>query len=83
MRDYHQWIGKILNGWLLLYALLLAPGLLKGLYFYVISDFIMPAKHYLDIMSTIEIGSLWLIPTGLLMVAYLLSKPSKNSYLGG
>jgi hypothetical protein len=60
---------------LVVYALVLLPGLCQGLLFYVISDFNMPAKHYVDIIFTIYRGAIWMIPTAFLLVAYYLSRP--------
>ena len=47
----------------------------------MIFDFSMPVKHALDIMNTIHLGALWLVPTGFLWVAYYLSRP-KSHFLG-
>lgn len=78
MKDFHRFVEKLLTLWLAFYAVILAPGLLKGLAIYVISDFILPAKHYLDIMNTVHTGALWLVPTAFLLVAYCLSRPGKK-----
>lgn len=82
MKDFHSFVRKLLMGWLLVYTALLLPGLGKGLFLYVISDFTMPTKHYFDIISTIYQGALWLVPTAFLLVAYYLSRP-KSRFLQG
>jgi hypothetical protein len=82
MKDFHSFVSKLLVVWMGIYAMLLVPGLLKGLIFYVISDFHMPASHYLDIISTIYQGLLWLVPTTFLWIAYVLSRPNRR-YLQG
>jgi hypothetical protein len=78
MKDFHGFVKKLLAVWLSCYAVILLPGLLKGLVMYIISDFTMPGKHYSDIINTIHIGALWLIPTAFLLVSFLLSRPGKR-----
>ena len=75
MKDFHTLVRRLLAVWLVVYALLLLPGLCKGLLLYIISDFTMPAKHYVDIIFTIYRGAIWLVPTAFLLVAYYLSRP--------
>lgn len=82
MKDFHSVVRLILTLWLVVYAMLILPGLVQGLAFYVMCDFSMPAKHALDIINTIHLGALWLLPTAFLWVAFYLSRP-KNRYLGG
>ncbi len=81
MKDFHQLVRTLLSLWMIVYALLLLPGLLQGLAFFVIFDFSMPVKHALDIMNTFHLGVLWLVPTAFLWVAYYLSSP-RNRFLG-
>lgn len=81
MKDFHALVKILMTLWLAVYAMLVLPGLLQGLAFFVIFDFSMPAKHYLDIINTIHLGALWLVPTGFLWVAYYLSRP-KSYFLG-
>lgn len=83
MKDFHSFVSKLLLVWMALYLLLLAPGLVKGLLVYVVSDFDMPEKHYLDIIATIYQGALWLVPTAFLWVAYFLSRPNNRRFLQG
>ena len=78
MNDFHTFVKKLFLVWLGLYALLLLPGLVKGVAFYVIFDFMLPIKHYLAIMNTLHLGLLWLIPTAFLALAYYLSRPGTN-----
>ena len=82
MKDFHSMVRKLLMLWLAVYAILILPGLLQGLAYFVLCDFTMSAKHYLAIINTIHLGVLWLVPTGFLWVAYYLSRP-KNRFLGG
>jgi hypothetical protein len=82
MKDFHSLVKTILNVWMLIYAALLLPGLVRGLVYFVLCDFSMPVKPALDIINTIHLGALWLVPTAFLWVAYYLSRP-KNRYLGG
>ncbi|WP_303673349.1 hypothetical protein [Vampirovibrio chlorellavorus] len=82
MKDFHGFVSKLLGVWLVCYALILMPGLLKGLVMFVLADFTMPAKHYFDIISTIHRGALWLIPTVFLAVSYYLSRPGKKMLQG-
>lgn len=82
MKDFHSFVRKLLLGWIAIYAVLLLPGLVKGVFLYIISDFTMPTKHYFGIISTIYQGALWLVPTAFLLVAYFLSRPNRR-YLQG
>ncbi|MCE3236673.1 MAG: hypothetical protein K0Q50_2864 [Vampirovibrio sp.] len=82
MKDFHSFVKKLLMGWVLVYMGLLLPGLGRGIFLYVISDFTMPTKHYFAIISTIYQGALWLVPTAFLLVAYYLSRPNRR-YLQG
>jgi len=82
MKDFHSLVKTILAGWLVVYAAIVVPGLAQGLAFFVICDFSMPAKHALDIINVIHLGTLWLVPTAFLWVAVYLSRP-KNRFLGG
>ena len=75
MKDFHALVRSLLMVWLVVYALVLLPGLVNGLFFYIISDFTMPAKHYVDIIFTIYRGAIWMVPTAFLLVAYYLSRP--------
>lgn len=82
MKDFHGFVKKLLSVWLVCYALIWLPGLLKGLLVFVLADFTMPAKHYFDIISTIHRGALWSIPTVFLAIAYTLSRPGKRMLQG-
>ena len=82
MKDFHSFISKLLLVWMGVYLLLLAPGLVKGLLVYLLFDFDMPEKHYLDIISTVYQGALWLVPTAFLWVAYFLSRPNRRFLQG-
>ncbi|WP_373532046.1 hypothetical protein [Vampirovibrio sp.] len=78
MKDFHEFVRKLLMVWLGCYALILLPGLLKGLLMFVLADFTLPAKHYSDIINTVRTGMLWLIPTLFLGASYLLSRPGQK-----
>lgn len=78
MKDFHEFVSKLLILWLGCYALILLPGLLKGFFMFVLADFTMPAKHYFDIINTVYTGALWLIPTVFLAVSYYLSRPDRK-----
>ena len=82
MKDFHAFVRTTLTIWLAIYLLFLLPGLVTGLFHFVVSDFFMPAKHYLDIINTIYQGALWLVPTGFLWLAYYLSRPDRRFLRG-
>jgi len=81
MQDFHKLVKGLLACWIILYALMILPSLGLGLILYVMSDFSMPVKHALDIINTIHMGALWLVPTCFLWLAYYLSRP-KSRVLG-
>lgn len=80
MNNFHGFVSKLLGYWLVLYALLVLPGLLKGLAIFVLADFTMPAKHYFDIINSIYLGGLWMVPTAFLIVSWYLSGPAKKAF---
>jgi hypothetical protein len=78
MKDFHEFVSRLLTFWLGCYAFILLPGLLNGLFMFVLADFTLPAKHYFDIINTVYVGSLWLIPTVFLAISCYLSRPGQS-----
>lgn len=80
MKNFHGLTRQLLIAWVFVYLILMLPSFCKGLFFYILSDFTMPASHYLDIIYTATRGLRWLVPTLFLLLAYYLSRPYKSQY---
>jgi hypothetical protein len=78
MNDFHLFIRRISLGWLTVYLLVLLVALSRPLTFFTISAFDFAPTYYWELVSTLRTAAFWLIPTGFLAVAFVLSHPNRK-----